>query len=81
MVFTRSITTLELSTSIGIDPDQRYVALLSSSMFYMVSLLFLNICLSAMIDLRALRIVACTLRYLGHGNEVTRGSQQLLSKP
>ena len=57
MVFTRSITTLELSTSIGIDlkhPDQRYVALFYRFMFSMVSLLFFNTYLSTAIDLESL---------------------------
>ena len=57
MVFTRSIMTLELSTSIGIDlehPNQRYVHLFSISMFSMVSVLFLNTCLSVVIDLESL---------------------------
>ena len=57
MVFTRSITTLDLSTSIGIDlkhSDQRYVALFYRFMFSMVSLLFFNTYLSTVIDLESL---------------------------
>ena len=57
MVFTRSITTLELITSIKSmweHSDQRYVTLFSRSMIFVVSLLFLNIFLSAVIDLEGL---------------------------
>ena len=46
--------TLKLSKLIGIDRDQRYVALFSISMFSMVSILFLNTCLSIAIDIESL---------------------------
>ena len=57
MVFMISIMTLELSTSIKIDPktfNQRYVVLFSRFMFFMVSILFLNKCLSVVIYLESL---------------------------
>ena len=54
--------------------NQRYVVLLSRSMFFAVSILFLNTWFSAMIDLESLKYICMHPIRSKHGNGVIRGS-------